>query len=62
MDKIASTLSVVESVVAEIETVTTNKEQKVFLSESTIASVKNGANVNNQLLSNLTKLVDCVKS
>ncbi|MBC1449286.1 hypothetical protein HB804_07270 [Listeria welshimeri] len=59
MSEIASNTSVATTAVANVKSVTIDKGKQVVLSESTIASMKTGMEVNNQLLSDLAQLVEC---
>ncbi|MBC1405357.1 hypothetical protein HB769_10865 [Listeria welshimeri] len=59
MSEIASSTSAATTAVANVKSVTTDKGKQVVLSESTIASMKTGMEVNNQLLSDLAQLVEC---
>lgn len=60
MSKIASNTGSATVAVAGIKSITINKGQQVSLGQSTIPSMKTGAEVNNQLLLDLSQLVDCV--
>ncbi|MBF2622319.1 hypothetical protein [Listeria welshimeri] len=59
MSEIASSNSAATTAVANVKSVTIEKGKQVVLSESTIASMKTGMEVNNQLLSDLAQLVEC---
>ncbi|AIS60131.1 MULTISPECIES: hypothetical protein [Listeria] len=60
MSNIASSTSSATSAVAGVKSVTINKGQQVSLEQSTITSMKTGMEVNNQLLTDLAQLIDCV--
>ncbi|MBP2097993.1 hypothetical protein [Enterococcus rivorum] len=61
MGKIASDISAASGAVAGIESVAVSKGKQVSFGKSTISSMKQGKEVNNQLLTNLSELVECVK-
>lgn len=44
-----------------VQSVSINKGTQVSLGKSTIGSMEQGTEVNNQLLSDLSQLIDCVK-
>lgn len=61
MSKIASNLGTATSVISGISGVSVNRGQQVTLSKSNITSMTKGTEINNQLLTNLSELADCVK-
>ncbi|MGX7420716.1 hypothetical protein ACWOFR_18240 [Carnobacterium gallinarum] len=62
MVKIASNIDVANKAVAGVKSVILNKGQQVTLRKSTVLSMKTGTEVNNQLLSDLSQLVECVST
>ena len=60
MSKIASSTSLATDAVSGVKSVTITKGQQIALGQSTIASMKTGMEVNNQLLSDLAQLVECI--
>lgn len=61
MQNIASDLGAATGAITGISSVSVNKGTQVELGQSTVSSMKKGAEVNNQLLSDLSQLIDCVK-
>ncbi|MBP2100072.1 hypothetical protein [Enterococcus rivorum] len=61
MGTIASDIGTATAAVGGLQSVSVNKGQQVTLGTSTVASMKAGAELSNQLLSNLSDLVECVK-
>ncbi|MBP2100669.1 hypothetical protein [Enterococcus rivorum] len=61
MGNIASDIGTATAAVGGLQSVSVNKGQQVTLGTSTVASMKAGAELSNQLLSNLSDLVECVK-
>ncbi|MEI5993271.1 hypothetical protein [Candidatus Enterococcus mansonii] len=61
MAKIASDIGSASGAVSGINAVSVNKGSQVSLGKSNISSMKKGAEVTNQLLSDLSQLIDCVK-
>lgn len=62
MQKIASNVDSANAAVSGIKSVSTDKGQQTSLGESTVPSMTAGAEVSNQLLSDLSGLIDCVKA
>lgn len=60
MVKVASDTDTANAAVKDIKSVNISKGKQVLLGQSTVPSMKTGAEVSNQLLSNLAQLVDCV--
>ncbi|MFD1901459.1 hypothetical protein [Enterococcus termitis] len=60
MGNIASSTGLATAAISGVKSVTINKGQQVSLGQSTIASMKTGMEVNNQLLSDLAQLVECI--
>lgn len=61
MGKIASDIGVASEAVTGITAVSVPKGTQVSFGKSTINSMKQGKEVNNQLLNNLSEVVECVK-
>lgn len=61
MTDIASDTSAAERATAGIKDVSINKGTQATLEESTVSSMTTGTEVNNQLLTDLSQLIDCVK-
>lgn len=61
MGNIASDIGVATGAVSGINDVSVNKGTQVSLGKSNVSSMKQGSEVNNQLLSDLSQLIDCVK-
>lgn len=61
MSKIASNTGSATSAISGVKSVSVNKGKQVVLGKSNISSMKTGTTVNNQLLSDLSQLVTCVK-
>lgn len=57
MSKVASNLGTATSAISGISGVSVNQGQQVSLGQSNIDSITKGAEINNQLLSNLSELV-----
>ncbi len=61
MVKVASDIGVATGAVAGVQSVSVNKGEQVSLGESNVSSMTQGTEVNNQLLVDLSQLIDCVK-
>lgn len=61
MVNIASDIGVATGAVSGINDISVNKGTQVSLGKSNVSSMKQGSEVNNQLLSDLSQLIDCVK-
>jgi len=61
MGKIASNIGIANSAITGVNNLSVNRGQQVTLGKSNIASMKTGMTVNNQLMTNLTQLVNCVQ-
>lgn len=61
MGKIASNIGTASSSITGVNNLSVNRGQQVTLGKSNIASMKTGMTVNNQLMTNLTQLVNCVQ-
>lgn len=61
MGKIASSTGAASIAVKGVQSVSIDSGVQVGLNKSTITSMKTGEKVNNQLLSDLSQLIDCVK-
>ena len=61
MEKIASNEAVAQSAVSGIKNISVINSQSCFLNSSNISSMKDGVEVCNRLLVDLSDLVDCVK-
>lgn len=61
MVNIASDVGAATTATSGIKSVSVNKGTQVSLGKSNINSMTNGTEVNNQLLSDLSQLIDCVK-
>ncbi|GGD03809.1 hypothetical protein [Enterococcus wangshanyuanii] len=61
MSHIASDIGAATGAVSGIKSVSVNKGTQVTLGKSNISSTKQGTEINNQLLSDLAQLIDCVK-
>ncbi|ALS00056.1 hypothetical protein ATZ33_01245 [Enterococcus silesiacus] len=61
MGNIASDIGVATGAVSGINDISVNKGTQVSLGKSNVSSMKQGSEVNNQLLSDLSQLIDCVK-
>ena len=61
MVNIASDAGAAAGAVAGIKSVSISKGKQVSLGKSNVGSMTKGATVTNQLLSNLSQLIDCVK-
>ncbi|MGX7149458.1 hypothetical protein IGL98_002394 [Enterococcus sp. DIV0840] len=61
MVNIASDIGVATGAVSGINAVSVNKGTQVSLGKSNVSSMKQGSEVNNQLLSDLSQLIECVK-
>ena len=58
---ILSNDAVATEAISGIKAVSVNKGEQVSLGQSTVASMKKGAEVTNQLVSDLSQLVECVQ-
>lgn len=61
MGKIASDTGTANNAITSVNSVSVNKGQQASLGKSNITSMTKGAEVTNQLLSDLSQLIDCVK-
>lgn len=61
MSQIASDIGAASAAIASIESIEVNKGEQVSLEKSNISSMKTGTEANNQLMSDLSSLIDCVK-
>lgn len=61
MENIASDAGAAAGAVAGIGAVSVVSGQQVTMGKSNISSMTHGAEINNQLLSNLSQLIECVK-
>ena len=61
MSKIASDVGVATGAISAVKNVTVAKGATVSLTKSNLSSMKHGVKLANQLLSNLSDLVECVK-
>lgn len=61
MGKIASDTGTANNAITSVNSVSVNKGQQASLDKSNITSMTKGAEVTNQLLSDLSQLIDCVK-
>ncbi|TFJ42667.1 hypothetical protein CKN73_04460 [Carnobacterium divergens] len=61
MGKLASSISAASIAVKGVQSVSINSGVQVYFDKSSITSMKTGEKVNNQLLSDLSQLIDCVK-
>lgn len=61
MTKIASDVSAATASTSGITSITATKGQQVSLGKSNVSSMTKGAEVTNQLLTDISKLIDCVK-
>ncbi|MFD2305326.1 hypothetical protein [Enterococcus termitis] len=61
MGKIASSTSSAGAAIVGITSIAVQKGQQVSLGKSTISSMKTGIEINNQLLTDFSELVECVK-
>lgn len=61
MANIASDTGAAEGAVSGIKSVSVNKGKQVSLGKSNIGGMTRGTIVTNQLLSDLSQLIDCVK-
>lgn len=61
MTKIASDVSAATASTSGITSITATKGQQVSLGKSKVSSMTKGAEVTNQLLTDISKLIDCVK-
>lgn len=61
MGHIASDSGAATNAISGIQSVEVNKGQQVSLGESNVSSMKTGTEVTNQLLPDLTNLIECVK-
>lgn len=62
MEKVASNQGAAQFAAASINKVTVTSGKTCSLGESNISSMKKGAEVGNQILSDLAKLVTCVNT
>lgn len=61
MVNIASDIGASAEAVSGINDVSVNEGTQVSLEKSTVSSMKQGSEVNNQLLPDLSQLIDCVQ-
>lgn len=61
MAKIASNIGSANAAITAVNSVSLNRGQQVTLGKSNIPSMKTGMTVNNQLMTDLSQLVSCVK-
>lgn len=61
MVNIASDIGSASGAVSGIKSISINKGTQVTLGKSNVSGMKQGTEVNNQLLSDLAQLIDCVK-
>ncbi|MBF2630440.1 hypothetical protein VL763_12810 [Listeria seeligeri] len=61
MVNIASNSSLAQTAVSDVTAVSVDKGEQVFLDKSNLSSMKSGKKVNNQLLTDLVDLVNCVQ-
>lgn len=61
MGKIASDTGAANNAVTSVNSVSINKGQQTSLGRSNVSSMTRGAEVSSQLLSDLSRLIDCVK-
>jgi hypothetical protein len=61
MVQIASETEAASKSVSEIKTISLNQGTQVTLSKSNISSMTIGTEINNQLLTDLSQLINCVK-
>jgi hypothetical protein len=62
MEKISSSTEIASSVITGVTSIVLQKGEQVSLGKSTITSIKTGIEVNNQLLSDLSQLINCVQT
>lgn len=62
MGKISSSTETASSVITGVTSIVLQKGEQVSLGKSTITSIKTGIEVNNQLLSDLSQLINCVQT
>ncbi|BDR59420.1 TIGR04197 family type VII secretion effector [Xylocopilactobacillus apicola] len=62
MDKIASNETKASSAITGLTNVQVNHSKQVSLGRSNITGMKTGTEVNNQILKDISKLVQCVKT
>lgn len=61
MTNIASDTGAANNAITNVKSVSVNKGQQASLGKSNLSSMKKGAEVTNQLLTDLSQLIDCVK-
>lgn len=61
MVNIASDIGAASGAVAGVKSVSVNKGTQVSFGKSNVNSMTQGAEINNQLLSDLSELIDCVQ-
>ncbi|MBE9389907.1 hypothetical protein [Vagococcus salmoninarum] len=61
MENVASNTSSASSAITGVTNTSVSRGQQVTLGKSNIASMKTGMSVNNQVMTNLAEMVNCVQ-